>query len=355
MSLAALWFFVIGAFWSTYLVLEGFDFGVGMMLPVDGRDEDERGELLETIGPVWDANEVWLLVAGGLTFAAFPVWYGTWLEGAYLALVVLIVVLLLRILSFEWRGRVSPRWRGFWTKVNTTASVLAPLIWGIALTALLAGLPVEGGAKIGENRYLGTVLDFFSPYTVLGGLSLVALFLFHGAVFLGIRAPESLRARASARARQVAVPAALIVIAWFVATVVVASGTADRPAWVVAIPAAIGSLAIIAAAGFALRGRDGSAFAATAITVVSWVAALFIALFPRIMVSSLGLERSISIEQAGSSQYTLTVMTIAAVVLVPVIILYQWWGFRTLMARLGRGEPPLSSGQAGLVSGRGDQ
>ena len=342
MSLADLWFFIIGAFWATYLVLEGFDFGVGMMLPFDGRDEEERGELLETIGPVWDANEVWLLVAGGLTFAAFPVWYGTWLEGAYLALVVLIVVLLLRILSFEWRGRVSPRWRGFWSKVNTAASFLAPLIWGVALTALLSGLPVQGGARIGEDRYLGDVLDFFSPYTVLGGLSLVALFLFHGAVFLGIRAPESLRARASARARQVAVPAAAVVIAWFVFTVVVASSTAGRPAWVVAIPSAIGAIAIVAAASLALRGDDGRAFAATAVTVVSWVATLFVALFPRIMVSSLGLGESITIEEAGSSHYTLVVMTIAAAVLVPVILLYQWWGFRTLMARLGRSEPPLA-------------
>lgn len=342
MELADFWFFAIGAFWATYLVLEGFDFGVGMMLPFDGRNEDERGELLETIGPVWDANEVWLLVAGGLTFAAFPVWYGTWLEGAYLALVVLIVVLLLRILSFEWRGRVEPRWRGFWTKVNTAASVLAPLIWGVALTALLAGLPVQGGAQIGEDRYLGSVVDFFSAYTILGGLSLVALFLFHGAVFLAIRAPEELRARASARARQAAIPAAIVVVTWFAATVVVASSTADRPAWLVAIPAAIGCVAIVAAAALALRGDDGRAFAATAVTVVSWVAALFIALFPRIMVSSLGLDQSITIEEAGSSQYTLVVMTVGAAVFVPIIILYQWWGFRTLMSRLGRGEPPLA-------------
>lgn len=341
MELADFWFFAIGAFWATYLVLEGFDFGVGMMLPLDGRDEDERGELLETIGPVWDANEVWLLVAGGLTFAAFPVWYGTWLEGAYLALVVLIVALLLRILSFEWRGRAGARWRGFWTKVNTTASVLAPLIWGVALTALLAGLPVDGGARIDEDRYLGDVLDFFSPYTVLGGLSLVALFLFHGAVFLGIRAPEELRERASARARQVAVPSAIVVIGWFVATVVVASSTADRPAWLVAIPAAIGCLAIVYAVFAALRRDDGRAFAATALTVVSWVATLFIALFPRIIVSSLGLDQSITIAEAGSSQYTLVVMTVGAVLLVPVIILYQWWGFRTLMSRLGRSDPPL--------------
>ena len=342
MELADFWFFAIGAFWATYLVLEGFDFGVGMMLPFDGRDEDERGELLETIGPIWDANEVWLLVAGGLTFAAFPVWYGTWLEGAYLALVVLIVVLLLRILSFEWRARVEPRWRGFWTKVNTTASFLAPLIWGVALTALLAGLPVRGGVGIDQDRYLGSVLDFFSPYTVLGGLSLVALFLFHGAVFLAIRAPEGLRARATDRARKAALPAAAVAIAWFVATVVVASSTAQRPAWLVAIPAAVGCVAIVGAASLARRGLDGRAFAATAITVVSWVATLFIALFPRIMVSSLGLDSSITIEEAGSSQYTLVVMTVGAVVFVPLIILYQWWGFRTLMSRLGRGEPPLA-------------
>lgn len=342
MSLAELWFFAIGAFWATYLVLEGFDFGVGMMLPFDGRNVEERGELLETIGPVWDANEVWLLVAGGLTFAGFPVWYGTWLEGAYLALVALIVVLLLRILSFEWRTRVEPRWRGFWTAVNTIASYLAPLIWGVALCALLAGLPVEGAANVGDDRYLGTVLDFFSPYTILGGLSLVAIFLFHGALFLAVRAPGELRERAARRARQVAVPASVVAAGWFVATVAVASSTAQRPAWVVSIPAAVGITAILTAVALALRGQMRAAFAATAATIVSWVAALFIGLFPRIMVSSLGLDRSITIEQAGSSQYTLVVMTVGAAVLVPLILLYQWWGFRVLMARLDGTSPPLA-------------
>ena len=354
MSLAELWFFVIGAFWATYLVLEGFDFGVGMMLPFDGRDVEERGELLETIGPVWDANEVWLLVAGGLTFAGFPVWYGTWLEGAYLALVALIVVLLMRILSFEWRGRVEPKWRGFWTNVNTAASYLAPLIWGVALCALLGGLPVEGGASVGDDRYLGSVLDFFSPYTVLGGLSLVAIFLFHGALFLGTRAPDGLRERAVRRARQVAIPGAVVAVAWFVATVAVASSTADRPAWVVAIPSAIGSVAIMSAVALALRGRTRAAFAATAATIVSWAAALFVALFPRIMVSSLGLDRSITIEQAGSSHYTLMVMTIGAAIFVPLILLYQWWGFRMLMARLDGTPPPLSA-PTGIASDRGNQ
>lgn len=354
MSLADLWFFIIGGFWATYLVLEGFDFGVGMMLPFDGRNEDERGELLETIGPVWDANEVWLLVAGGLTFASFPVWYGTWTEGAYLALVVLIVVLLLRILSFEWRGRVGVRWRGFWTAVNTAASFLAPLIWGVALTALLSGLPVEGGARIGDDRFLGNVLDFFSPYTVLGGLALVGLCLFHGAVFLGVRAPGAMRDRARARARQAAIPAAVIAIGWFGATVAVASSTADRPAGVVAIPAAVGGISIVVAVFFAFRREDRKAFAATALTIVSWVAALFVALFPRIMVSSLGLDRSITIAQAGSSHYTLMVMTIGAALFVPLILLYQWWGFRVLMARLGQGEMPLGS-SGSLASGPRDQ
>lgn len=348
MELADFWFFAIGAFWAAYLVLEGFDFGVGMMLPLDGRDEDERGELLETIGPVWDANEVWLLVAGGLTFAAFPVWYGTWTEAAYLALVVLIAALLLRILSFEWRGRVNPRHRGFWTKVNTAASFLAPLIWGVALCALLGGLPVEGAARVGDDRFLGNILDFFSPYTVLGGISLVALCLLHGAVFLGIRAPDGLRDRARDRARQVAVPAALVVVAWFVATVVVASTETDRPAWVVAIPAAVGSVSVLVASALALRSSDRRAFAATALTVLAWVTTLFVALFPRIIVSSLGLDRSITVADAGSSHYTLVVMTVGAVVFVPLILLYQWWGFRTLMARLGRGEPPLA-GRGGLA------
>ncbi len=351
MSLAELWFFVIGGFWSTYLVLEGFDFGVGMMMGIVARGEDERSEMIDTIAPVWDANEVWLLVVGGLTFASFPAWYGTWLEGAYLGLVVLIIALLLRVVSFEWRGRVDPRWRPFWSKVNIGASIAAPLLWGLVLAALLAGLPVAGSGKVGEMRYYGNILDFITPYTVLGALSLATLFAFHGALFLALRLDGELGARIRARIVQLdyrhllpnlTLPALLLVGGFFIATPLVAHSVNARSVLPVAIPAVIGLAALITAIVLAQKGRFERAFLCTIATVIAWVATLFIGLFPRIIVSTLSFSDSVTIANAQSSHYTLVVMTIAAVVMIPVIIFYQWWGFRTLMARMGRGKMPWS-------------
>ncbi len=355
MTLAELWFFVIGGLWSTYLVLEGFDFGVGMMMGVAARDEDERSEMIETIAPVWDANEVWLLVVGGLTFASFPAWYGTWLEGAYLGLVVLIIVLLLRIISFEWRGRADPRWRGLWSTINIAASVTAPLIWGLVLAVLLAGLPVAGAGRVGEMRYFGNILDFITPYSVLGALSLAALFAFHGALFLSLRLDGDLGERIRERivkldARHLlpnlTLPALLLAGGFLIATPFVAHSVNARSILPVAIPAALGLIALIAAVINAQRGQFARAFGCTIATIVGWVATLFIALFPRIIVSTISLGDSVTIQNAQSSHYTLVVMTVAAAVMVPVILLYQWWGYRTLMARLGRGKMPWSRPEA---------
>ena len=352
MSLAELWFFVIAGLWSTYLVLEGFDFGVGMMMGIAGRNEEERGEMIETIAPVWDANEVWLLVVGGITFASFPAWYGTWLEGAYLGLVVLIIALLLRVISFEWRERVHPRWRKLWSAINIGASTLAPIIWGVVLSALLTGLPIIGSARVGENRYLGNIFDFFNVYTILGGLSLAALFAFHGALFLSIRLDGELGERVRERIVKLdyrhllpnlMLPALLLTAAFLIATPFVAHSNNARSFVPVAIPALLGLIALVAAVVCAQRGQFAKAFVCTIATIVGWVATLFIGLFPRIIVSTQSLGDSITIENAGSSHYTLVVMTVAGVVMIPVIILYQWWGFRTLMARLGRGTLPWSS------------
>ena len=352
MSLAELWFFVIAGLWSTYLVLEGFDFGVGMMMGIAARNEDERSEMIETIAPVWDANEVWLLVVGGITFASFPAWYGTWLEGAYLGLVVLIIALLLRVISFEWRGRVNPRWRGLWSSINIAASVAAPLIWGLVLSVLLAGLPVAGSGRVGEMRYFGNILAFITPYSVLGALSLTALFAFHGALFLSLRLDGELGERIRERivkldARHLlpnlALPALLLVGGFLIATPFVAHSVNERSILPVAIPAALGLIALIAAVINAQRGKFARAFVCTILTVIGWVATLFIGLFPRIIVSTIALSDSVTIENAQSSHYTLVVMTVAAVVMIPVIILYQWWGFRTLMARLGHGKMPWSA------------
>src|SRR5213592_3664976 len=198
MTLQILWFCLIAVFWGGYFVLEGFDFGVGILLPFLPRDEEERAEMFRSIGPVWDGNEVWLVVAGAATFAAFPTWYATMFSGFYLALLLVLVFLIIRVVSFEWREKSeSPRWRTVWTGANTLGSVGAPLIWGIAFANLLHGVPVNS-----SSDYAGDFWDLFSWYTVFAGIAVVILFAFHGATYLTLRTSGELCERAAATARR---------------------------------------------------------------------------------------------------------------------------------------------------------
>src|SRR5437588_6555152 len=202
MNLQILWFCLIAVFWSGYLVLEGFDFGVGMLLPFLPRDEGERSEMFRSIGPVWDGNEVWLVVAGAATFAAFPLWYATMFSGFYLALLLVLVCLIVRVVSFEWREKSSnPRWRSTWAWANTVGSIGAPFVWGVALANLVHGVPLNS-----SGGYSGDFLDLFSAYTVFAGIVVVPLFAFHGATFLTIRTAADLCERDAQAARRLAVP-----------------------------------------------------------------------------------------------------------------------------------------------------
>src|SRR5919197_2881483 len=183
MGLEDLWFGLIAVLWAGYFVLEGFDFGVGMLLPFVARDEQDREAMLGTIGPIWDGNEVWLVVAGGATFAAFPAWYATAFSGFYLALLLVLLCLIVRVVSFEWgERRDGSRWRAFWRWANTVASFGAPLIWGIALANFLYGVPLNA-----SGDFAGSFADLFSGYTILAGVAVVVLFAAHGAIFLVLR------------------------------------------------------------------------------------------------------------------------------------------------------------------------
>src|SRR3954453_10182654 len=224
MDLETLWFCLIAFFWAGYLMLEGFDFGVGMLLPFLPRDESERGTMLETIGPYWDGNEVWLVVVGGGTFAAFPAWYATMFSAFYLALLLVLVCLIIRVVSFEWRSKADGEaWRGTWLYANAAGSVGAPFLWGVALANLVQGIPLGS-----DGSYAGGLADLFSVYTVLAGVAMVALFAFHGAVFLTLRTSSGLCERAALAARRLALPAILAGVAFLVATVAVAVDANDR-------------------------------------------------------------------------------------------------------------------------------
>ncbi len=331
MDLELFWFCVIAFFWAGYFVLEGFDFGVGMLLPALPRDEPERKALLETIGPFWDGNEVWLVIAAGATFAAFPEWYGTMFSGFYLVLLLILVLLIVRAVSFEWRDRgEGGPWRRVWLAANVAASFGVPFLWGVGLAALLGGVPLDA-----DGHFDGGVLDLFSPYTIVAGVSAVALFAFHGATYLTLRTTGDLCARAERAARRLSVPAALLVAAFLVWTVAMAVDRNDRDVFPVVLPAVLGIGALALAVVLVLDHRSGWSFAATALAAALWVVTLFTGLYPRVMVSDPDFGNSLTVDGAASSHYSLTVMTVAAVILAPLVLLYQGWTYRVFRERVG--------------------
>jgi cytochrome bd ubiquinol oxidase subunit II len=328
MTLPILWFCLIGVLWAGYFVLEGFDFGVGALLPWLARDREERQDLLETIGPVWDGNEVWLVVAGAATFAAFPAWYGTMFSGFYLALLLILVLLILRVVSFEWatRGR-STRWQSGWQWANTVGSVGAPFVWGVALSNLLNGVPLDA-----QHDFAGNVLDLFRPYTLLGGLATVLLFMLHGATFLCLRTEGEMAARARAAVRRLAWPVAVIVCGFLGWTVAVAIDRNARGVLGPLVPAVIGGAAVAAVA--VLRARGARAFALTAVAALALIGTIFTGLYPRVLVSHPDFAKSLTIANAATSHYALAVMTVVAAIFTPLVLLYQGWTYHVFRARV---------------------
>ncbi len=331
MDLPTLWFVLIAVLWSGYFLLEGFDFGVGMLLPVLPRDERERRLMFETIGPVWDGNEVWLVVAGGATFAAFPAWYATMFSGFYIALLLVLFFLIVRVVSFEWRAKSdSPRWRAVWLWANAVGSFGASLIWGVGLANLVYGVPINS-----DGDFSGDFWDLFSWYTVLVGVAVVLLFAFHGATYLTLRTVGDLLARARRAAQMLALPGMMLSVGALVATVAVAIDRNDKDVFPPVMPAVVGGVALTIALLLAFAGRSGWAFLMTAIGVVAVVATLFTSLYPRVIVSSTDFANSLTVDGASSAHYTLKVMTIVAVIFVPLVLLYQGWTYHVFRARVG--------------------
>ena len=334
MDLQVVWFVIVGIFWTGFFVLEGFDFGVGALHRVVGRSDEERRVAINSIGPLWDGNEVWLVVAGAAMFAAFPAWYATWFSALYLALVLVLFSLIIRGVSFEFRGKSeSARWRGTWSTTLTVGSVLAPLLIGVGLGDLLVGLPVD---QAGD--FTGTFWTLLTPYGLLMGVALLALCLLHGAAFLALKTDGEVQARAFAIAAQ---------LRWVALVVVVVEG-----AWTFSLSGrsvlsiALGVLGVVAAAGAFRavgRRRDGWAFVLTAITLGSTVASVFAGLYPDVLVSSTDPAFSLTIAGTAASSYALTVMTWVAVVLLPIVLLYQGWTAYVFRARISTRHAPPST------------
>ncbi|GAB1516690.1 cytochrome d ubiquinol oxidase subunit II [Actinophytocola sp. KF-1] len=334
MALTDIWFLLIAVLWTGYFVLEGFDFGVGMLLRVLSRDNTDRRVLINTIGPVWDGNEVWLLVAGGATFAAFPLWYASLFSGFYLALLVILVALIARGVAFEFRGKIdSDRWRRGWDVAIIAGSAVPALLWGVAFGNIVRGVPLDAG-----HHFTGDFFTLLNPYALLGGVTTLAMFAFHGAVFVALKTEGEVRARAKA----LTVPlgsAAVVAGAAFLLRTQIAYGAGWT--WV-SVVAAAGAL--VTAVLMARAGREGWAFAGTALAIVATTVTLFGALYPDVLPASNDAVNSLTTTNASSTPYTLGIMTWVAVFFTPVVLAYQGWTYWVFRKRVSRAHIPAAQG-----------
>ena len=351
MDLPVVWFLLIAVLWTGYLVLEGFDFGAGMLLPVldrdrtGHRDDRRRRVLINSIGPVWDGNEVWLLVAGGATFAAFPEWYATLFSGFYLPLLLILLALIVRGVAFEWRGKVDdPRWRARCDLAIIVGSFVPAMLWGVAFANIVAGVPIDA-----EKQFTGTLFTLLNPYALLGGLTTLTLFALHGAVFLALKTGGEVGEDAGRLAQRLSVPT-LVIAGAFAVWTQLAHGKAWT--WLAVLVAASALVAVVQAS----RARaEGRAFALTCATIVAAVVLLFGSLFPDVMPSTTDPAISLTITNASSTPYTLQVMTWVALGLTPFVLLYQGWTYWVFRQRITVDAIPPHAGLAPSTRRRAPQ
>jgi cytochrome d ubiquinol oxidase subunit II len=342
MQLHDFWFVLIAVLWSGYFLLEGFDFGVGILLPFLSHDDVDRRVVINTIGPVWDGNEVWLLTAGGATFAAFPGWYASLFSGFYLALLVILVALIARGVAFEFRGKhPDPRWKATWDKAIFLGSAVPALLWGVAFGNIVRGVPLDA-----DHNFTGNFFTLLNPYALLGGLTTLSLFTLHGALFLRLKTTGELRERATRVAKLLAAPT-VVIAAGFLLWSEISYGKASSAA-----VAAVAAIALLAGVAMALRGRDGWSFTLNGAAIVAAVAALFIALYPNVLPSTTDAAGTLTVSNASSAHYTLTVMSWVAVIFTPVVLTYQGWTYWVFRKRLSRSdivtEPAAAAGKPGI-------
>jgi cytochrome bd ubiquinol oxidase subunit II len=325
------WFVIIAFFWIGYFVLEGFDFGVGMLHSFVGRDDDERRTAVNSIGPIWGGNEVWLVVAGAATFAAFPAWYASMFSTFYLVIVIVLVALILRGISFEYGRKLEgARWRSTWRWSLTIGSALIPLLLGTALGDLLYGLPID---KAGN--YTGSFVGLLVPFALYTGVTLTTLALSLGSMYLTLKTTGALRARIARLSGRLGWLAAAVTFGWLTwSHLGLSQGFVPSPIDALAL------VAIVASAWFAESGAEGLAFTAGATAIASVLGAIFFDLFPRVMVSSTNAAYSLTVSSSASPSYTLKVMTVVAVVFMPLVLAYQGWSLWVFRKRLGVADPP---------------
>ena len=342
MSLNSFWFVTIAVLWIGYFILEGFDFGVGILLKVVAKNQAERRAVLTTLGPVWDGNEVWLLVAGGATFAAFPEWYATLFSGFYLPLFLILISLIVRGVAFEYRSKYgSEKWRARWDLAITISSFLPALLWGVAFANIVRGVPLEK-VSAGYIQYSGGFWNLLNPYALLGGLTTLSLFVSHGAFFLALKTDGEIRVRANKLGQRVGLVTALLAVLFLGWTMlgltskggVIAGSVVVVVAWLTALAANA-------------KGREGYAFLFSAIATAAVVITLFTGLYPNVMPNITAGGPGLTIFNASSTHYTLGVMTWVAVVLTPIVLLYQGWSYWVFRKRINPSQ--ISTPEAGVL------
>jgi cytochrome bd ubiquinol oxidase subunit II len=333
MQLTTVWFLLIAVLWTGYFVLEGFDFGVGILLPLlapagTEHSDTDRRILINTIGPVWDGNEVWLIVAGGATFAAFPEWYASLFSGFYLPLLIILAALIVRGVAFEYRGKVDDaRWRRNWDRAIFAGSLLPALLWGVAFANIVRGVPMDA-----RHEVTGNLLSLLNPYALLGGLTTLALFTLHGAVFVALKTDGEVRRRARTFITRSWVPVVVIAAAFLLVTQI----SYGKPGtWITA-----GAAAVFLGAGVVetILGREGWGFAGTALAIVAAVVTLFGNLWPHVLPSTTAAAYGLTVHNAASGHYSLTVMTWVAAIFTPLVLLYQGWSYWVFRRRLTRAD-----------------
>ncbi|MCZ2098790.1 MAG: cytochrome d ubiquinol oxidase subunit II [Anaerolineae bacterium] len=329
MNLQDIWFILISVLFTGFFFLEGFDFGVGLLLPFLGKTDSERRQMINTIGPHWDANEVWLITAGGAIFAAFPHWYATMFSGFYLALIAILLGLIIRGVAFEFRSKdEDPRWRRLWDWALFVGSLLPALLWGVAFGKIIEGVPIDG-----EMHFVGNFFDLLSPYALIAGLAAVAIFALQGAIFLSLKTEGGVRAKAEHAAQILWVPALVISVTLAVANyayIEIFDTVGVNPG---VMPIATAA-ALLAAVYFVRTRQFGWAFAALGATIVLALVMYFWFLYPNVLVSSLDDAYNLTVDNASSSEYTLQVMSVVALIFVPVMLFYQGWSYWVFRKRV---------------------
>ncbi len=329
MDLNTVWFILITVLFIGYFFLEGFDYGVGMLLPFIAKDDTERRMIINTIGPHWDGNEVWLLTAGGASFAAFPEFYATLFSGFYLALFLMLVGLIVRAVAFEYRSKEeSLKWRYNWDWMIFLGSFLTSLLWGVAVANIMRGTPIDA-----TKTYTGGFFNLLNPYGLVGGITFVMLFLYHGAAFLNLKIGGEFQTRIKQTAEKLWLPTVVMAVifvlfTYFDVEIFQAKGFSAF------IPPLFAAIFLILSGIYLKQGKDGLAFVMTSLTVVFVTITAFYTLYPNLMVSSTSPEYNLTIYNASASQYTLKVMTWVAGILVPFVLVYQAWSYIVFKKRI---------------------